>query len=131
MNWLLSHLLLCILPRYGKRAVFLTTLTAEISKGKIIDLDTLKSINESLHIVDNGKEKALLFPLRLSSLVWKKNKIKFREIDDCDLPEEIRNISNRIINSVPDWSRYDDYEIVLKETMDLLTIGFEKQLCCG
>lgn len=119
MSWLIRKLLLLLLPNYGKRAIYLTTISMEVAGIDYVDDELLEDINKEIKIV--GSENALHFPASLKNVVWKGRHIDIRDPHLIDM-RELEGLSNRLMRSAPEWSGYSDYNTVLKETMDVVRL---------
>lgn len=114
----INRLLAAILPRHGKRAIFLTTLYVQIAKISPSHKKMLEELNRQLKIVDEAR--ALNFPISLHDAVWAGREIDLREPSQCsDLDIEL--LARQVMHRMPEWSRYsDDQEVILAETRKVL-----------
>lgn len=118
---LLRHIVPSMMPKYGKRAVFLTTLFMEIAKLSPSHKQLVEELNHRLHLVEN--DAALNFPMSLKETVWGGHQLNIRnrkpdEVEISDL--ELEGMARRIISHGGKWSRYDDYQKVLEDTKEVI-----------
>ena len=114
----MNRILTVILPRHGKRAVFLTTLFVEISKISPTHKGFLEELNQHLKIVDTND--ALDFPAKLHNTIWRGRELQLRVENGEISEEELNGIAARIIHDLPEWSSYGNYHDVLRETHEVI-----------
>lgn len=118
-----------MLPKDGKRAVFLTTLFMKIAKISPSHQQSIKELNHRLHLVDN--DAALNFPMSLRDTVWGGQPLNIRQRrDDEAMPTdyEIEGMARRIISHGGRWSRYGNYDQVLDETKEVIRSSLAYQI---
>lgn len=126
LTWALARVAVFCLPRYGKRAIFLTTLFIEISKISPGHKQLLEMLNERVGIVKDAN--ALLFPAALHRRVWRERHLVIRESNGELSEKELMGICQRVIKTVPELSRYGKREDVMKDTRNvvLASLHFRK-----
>lgn len=120
---LLTRLVVFCLPRYGKRAIFLTTLFIEISKISPNHKQLLANLNERIGIV--GDVDALMLPAALHRRVWNKRHLDIRSREGGISDKELDGICQRIVKTVPELSKYGDRAKVLRETREVVLASFD------
>ena len=113
-----TDILRFMLPRKGKRAVFLTTLFMEIAKISPAHEQTLRELNDYLKIVNNFD--SIRLPASLHDQIWSDREFYIRVGEGTVSEEEIEGIAKRAINQVPEWSQYGDYDQVLEDTKNVI-----------
>lgn len=119
----LTRLAVLCLPRYGKRAIFLTTLFIEISKISPEHKQLLEKLNERIHIVKD--KDALLLPAALHRRIWSQRHLNIRNQEGEFSEQELDGICWRIVDTVPELSRYGDRNKVLEETRKVVLASFD------
>lgn len=116
LKWLLPTLL----PKHGKRAVFLTTLFIEISKLSPSHRQMLHDLNRHLKLV--GNDQALELPIHLQEIVWGGRHPRFRSVDPAEhvSDEDLTAMATEVMSGCREWSRYDDYFKVLEDTKEVI-----------
>ena len=122
---LFIRLLVFLLPRYGRRAIFLTTLFFEITHLSPEHERILHIINARLKIVKNPN--ALSFPAMLRPLVWSENPIVIRNAENIDYTD-LMGLSQRIHRQMPLWTSYNDRDKVVGEIYELLSLWYRPDL---
>lgn len=113
-----TNILRLILPRKGKRAVFLTTLFMEIAKISPAHEKALKELNDYLKIVDDVE--SLRLPASLHKSVWKDKEFIIKSRTGSFTQKEINGICHRAIREIPEWSHYEDYDKVFEDTRKVI-----------
>lgn len=111
-----------LLPKRGRRAIFLTTLFVEIARLSAVHRDLLKELNTKLHIVNDVD--ALMLPAHLHDALWVKRNIRIRTDREIQ-KEDIDGLCLRIADEFQAWSRYGDREEVLNEIRHVIEMGLE------
>ena len=121
-----AKLVTLMLPRRGQRAVFLTTLFLEISKKSATHNDFLEMLNKQLDIVHDSK--ALSFLKRFQHVIWKKHPIMFRDFNVSTITnEDLIKMAKRIALDYPEWSNYDNLDVVTKEISKVIELGLKQE----
>ena len=120
-----NRFLAAMLPRRGKRAIFLTTLYVHVCKLSGPHRKLLEELNQNLGIV--SEKEALNLPVKMHNTVWWGRELNFR--DDHDSPngpssEELDFIAERAMRCIPEWSHYGDQILVRAEAKEALRQGF-------
>lgn len=107
-----------------KRYFLLTSLWAHINNYRkdAIDKETLSKLNMIMHLVDNSD--CLYIPALLGKTIWKDSLGNTVQLDNIDV--DIREINKdnqlfeQLLNSIPQWLKYDKRDIIEKEIHNLL-----------
>lgn len=124
---LLAKLLTFLIPRRGKRAIFLATIFIEISKVSPTHRKVLEIINNRLQIFDTPD--AIYMAALFHGVVWKDRHLVIRGDKGTLTEEELDGICKRIINTIPAWSKYGSREQVMAETRQAVMASMEFKDC--
>ena len=123
---LVNRILAAILPRYGKRAIFLTTLFVHIAKLSLAHRKLLEEFNQKFRVVKG--DSALGFPTAFCNAVWRGRELDIsndsRTLKDLTA-EDLDLIAERAIHSLPEWSRYGEQSTVRAEAREVLRQGLD------
>jgi len=124
----LKRLLPTLLPKNGKRAVFLATLFIEISKISPAHRQLLNDLNRHFNLVSH--DGALDLPVHLQEIIWGGRHPQLRNRTDGEemSDEELTGLASRIISDCSEWSRYDNYQKVLDETKEVIRASLNHRL---
>lgn len=91
-----------IFPERIKRLIFMSSVISKLTDSKQLDAETLKRLNETLHICEF--QNAMLLPMRYSHTLWN-DEVVHRANDDGtpDLDQQ----KAAILNQVPQWLIYN------------------------
>lgn len=117
---MLMRLLPGLLPKHGRRAVFLTTLFMEVSKISPSHKELVEDLNKRLKLVNH--DAGLKFPMSLKETVWGGRHLRIRTREGEGVPSEkdLEGLARRVIAGCREWTRYDDDEKVLRDTMEVI-----------
>lgn len=124
---LLARLMTFLLPRRGKRAVFLATIFVEISKVSPTHHKVLEIINDRLRIFD--APDAIHMAAMFHRVIWKDRHLIIRGDKATLTEEELDGICQRIINTIPAWAKYGSREQVMVETRQAVMASMEFKDC--
>lgn len=116
---LLPHLL----PKRGRRAIFLTTLYMEIANLSTVHRDMLNELNSRLNIVNDIS--ALELPTRLHDTIWRVAHANFHINPNLEKDGDFVGICKRIVDEFPEWGNYGDKEKVMEETRKVMLMAYE------
>lgn len=120
LSYALKRLIPNLLPKDGRRAVFLTTLFMEVAKVSTAHKELVEELNHRFKLVNC--DSALKFPMSLKDTVWEGRhpRLRDRDANVAINDEELDAMARRIISECPEWSRYGDYQKVLEETKEVI-----------
>lgn len=121
----LLTLLGLLIPRHGKRIMFVTSVYLHLAGEKSPDRPVLIKLNEALKLAQT--EEALLLPARLYQYFWNE---RLEDVLCLYCPKEmlhgnvdpfqVAGVCNLLVASTPHWLRYGQYGDMVKDTMKAL-----------
>ena len=123
-----------ILPKRGKRILMLVSLHAQLVQDGVFDEETLKKLNESMHLADS--EEALSYPAHFHRVVWGQDRIPDEVVTaigahsgaQCLPYTEAKRVSMLLVELTPAWLRYDTYENMGKDVIRLFACNSLKHV---
>ena len=113
-----TNALLALIPKHGKRAVFLSTLFMEVAKLSPEHRDLLRELNDKYDLVD--EPYFLKVPFSLHDVLWEEHRGLFEGCRVDPSEEELTQVCKRVLDELPGWSNYGSYQDVLGETKDVV-----------
>ena len=117
-----------LLPNKIKRLVFISSLAATIYDINNDDIETLHKLNLILNLCND--DGAMLLPVTLGNIIWNhKNNLIVLDINNNDHNLTIKTTISDIINIMPKWLVYSDFDSIKKDVEKLLSIKDILQYC--
>ena len=117
-----------LLPNKIKRLVFISSLAATIYDINNDDIETLHKLNLILNLCND--DGAMLLPVALGNIIWNhKNNLIVLDINNNDHNLTIKTTISDIINIMPKWLVYSDFDSIKKDVEKLLSIKDILQYC--
>lgn len=118
-----DHLLISVLsfliPRQGRRAVFLISVFFEIAAISDEHRKMVGDLNKRLKLVDDPE--ALSGPTLIAERLTKDQQLTLRDLHKDMTEDEIFGMCTRILQTRDRWARYsDNYNQIYKETMSVI-----------
>lgn len=117
-----------VIPKKGKKIIFLTNLYLKLCLLEPGDIDQLKGLNGELHLVEDLN--ALKIPMKLYRLIWRDMALNIRSNDKCRSgfsDSEVRHMSERFVKQAAQClgSAVED-EGILEDTYKLVKYVINK-----
>lgn len=110
------------LPPRGKRLVFLVSLSSRLNQAEQFDKETRQKLNQVMCLA--AGDNSLVLPYELREVIWRgKSGTEIFRFDPTspELPQEtIHSMAKNVLDSMPDWLRYDDIEHITQDVIKLL-----------
>lgn len=110
-------------PNKIKRITYLTTLHAHLVRDGVFQQELLGKVNQTLQIAKD--DDALVLPATMHTRLWDDAQIRplFSDTDFSKtvcLPfDEAKRISEELVDMAPKWLKYDDYQVMVVDTLKL------------
>lgn len=111
------------LPKRTKRLIFIASLTARLKGMEMLDVILLHKLNKLMNLCNT--EAALKLPISLSKAIW--HGMTPREIFNQDVNNictndvaAINRMSIHVVSVMPEWLKYADTSVVIKDIKELL-----------
>lgn len=116
-----------LLPKHGKRIIFISSLYVQVSQLERLKADVMSKLNAVMNLAH--REEALQFPAAISQMVWRDSPIGnvlTQELLDQNVDDvKVREVSQRVVELAPKWVRYgtsdmlDDVRSLIRNGRDL------------
>lgn len=106
-----------LIPTHMKRLVLWCSVVSAYRKSNEVNAACLKALNDLLHLAK--REMALGMPFVISRVIWEDFNGAVQVLHDADGvgldPKQRENFRNRFFNAIPDWLKYSEKNVVLKD----------------
>jgi hypothetical protein len=108
-RWL--KIIFSMLPSWIIRYTFLASLAAATRAVNLEDKQARASLNDILHLVN--KDESLSAVAMVSNTVWSCSDIAPADLGE----EELRGQVERLVERTPDWARYDEPQVMVRDAL--------------
>lgn len=123
------HFVVSCLPDRVKKLVLLGSF-AGVVKRVVLDgteKDTVTVLNSILNLASKDNPAAIEAPVYMAKFIWRNLSVVEPEIKAllehaCDTDEEYTQYATRIVDSIPDWFRYDAREDMIEDFVSMFQI---------
>lgn len=115
---IVTKVLAKVIPDRTKRLVMLSSLYASMCNKTNFNSNTISKLNKIMAL--SSDDKALEFPMQLSSAIWHGDQGKTILHDSNAQQLSVHDVIEKILNTMPQWLIYSDRESVSQDIAKLL-----------
>lgn len=123
-----AFLMFCLsklLPKHGKRIIFISSLYVQVTQLERLKADVVSKLNTVMNLAH--REEALHFPAAISQLVWRNSpvgNVLTKELLDQDIDDvKVREVSKKVVNLTPNYLRYGTPSDMEEDVRSLILNG--------
>lgn len=120
------HFIVSCLPDRVKKLVLLGSFAGVVKKVVLdgTERDTATVLNSILNLATKDNPEAIEAPVYMAKFIWKNLSVVEPEIKAllshaCDTEQEYQQYATKIVDSIPNWFRYDDRDGMIEDFVNM------------